>query len=122
MAFGKWTAGEDDILRAGLTGAKTGEEIMAALPGRTACAARKRANVLKLPNTGRLRRIDRASMSPDALLRRAQKDLEYQRATYAQPIQYKPRTCLYCRRSFLSWGPGNRLCADHRHADAYEMI
>ena len=120
--FGKWTKEEDTILRDGLASDASGEAVMALLPGRSASGARKRAMQKGWPGHQKLRRLDRLSASPEAALRRAQRDLEYQREHFSQPIQYKPRTCLKCRKTFMSWGPGNRLCVDHRQADSYEMI
>jgi hypothetical protein len=38
-----------------------------------------------------------------------------------RPVAYKPptdtRRCLTCGVTFQSWGPGNRLCPNHRHGD-----
>jgi len=128
MASGsKWTPSEDAMLRDASAQGWSVEKTLDLLPGRSVGAIVRRMDNLDIPGTTKFRRIERLSMSPEAKLRRAQYDKEksaaYHKAAYSQPeAQYKERHCLKCRKRFMSWGPGNRLCVEHRHADAYEMI
>ena len=36
--------------------------------------------------------------------------LQYGKQHAVEPTTRMPRTCLRCHTSFMSWGPGNRIC------------
>ena len=40
---------------------------------------------------------------------------KYREPSIAKPQCTTQRTCLKCRKPFMSWGPGNRLCGICRH-------
>lgn len=126
MASKKWTEEEDKVLRRAARENLSADTVLDLLTDRSPGAVRARLMVLNLPGGHKYRRLDRLSQSPEARMKRVLREraytIKYQKEQYSHTTKYTERKCLKCGKEFMSWGPGNRLCPDHRHADGYEMI
>jgi len=97
--MGKWTEEMDGLLRELMARRATKKEILVAFPSKTYDALYRRMYKLRI-DAGHLA-VPTKRGTPRAELRRY------------QPPEIM-RNCMTCGAEFMSSGPGNRLCNEHR--------
>ena len=106
----KWETADDAVMRRGAEEKWDQATFLAALPHRSKNAIYYRAQHLKLgPISVKYQEVR------DAQILRERQRLNRPKQWDELMADWAERTCLTCGVTFMSWGKGNRMCADHRN-------
>ena len=117
----RWTPEEKALLQKLMAEGASVDEVMMNLPGRTCTSVGKMCKTMGIPGGAKFeahRGLRSMTVLGAQKLARQMQDhpnfKAYMRSIFGPNTDYRERACMTCGRKFLSWGPGNRLCDEHR--------